>query len=177
MKIIGISGKAQHGKDTFGGYLKEKLEKEKYKVQKIGVADALKDMAYDDYGWNGKKDNNGRVLLQVLGQLIKQIYGKDYWVKKTIEKFEDDTDFVIITDVRYLIEFSCLEKVRGCFIPLKVTRYKNGKEFDNELTEAQANHSSEVEWLRYKDFEFVLDIEDGFENYKSCAYAIAGEIL
>ena len=42
MKIIAISGKAQHGKDTTAGFLKSTLEADGYKVQVAHYADLLK---------------------------------------------------------------------------------------------------------------------------------------
>lgn len=42
VKIIAISGKAQHGKDTTAGFLKSALEADGYKVQVAHYADLLK---------------------------------------------------------------------------------------------------------------------------------------
>ena len=42
MKIIAISGKAQHGKDTTAEFLKSELETHGYKVQIAHYADLLK---------------------------------------------------------------------------------------------------------------------------------------
>lgn len=46
MKIIAISGKAQHGKDTTAGFLKSTLEADGYKVQVAHYADLLKYILY-----------------------------------------------------------------------------------------------------------------------------------
>ena len=60
MKIIAISGKAQHGKDTTAGFLKSTLEADGYKVQVAHYADLLKYICKQFFGWNGQKDDAGR---------------------------------------------------------------------------------------------------------------------
>ena len=72
--IITFSGKAQHGKDASLEILKHHLEENGKTVMAIGYADYLKEMAAANFGWDGKKDERGRSLLQNVGEAYR---GKD----------------------------------------------------------------------------------------------------
>ena len=67
MKIITISGKAQHGKDTTAEMLKKKLEELQYKVLIIHYADYVKYVCRQYFNWDGNKDEKGRTILQQVG--------------------------------------------------------------------------------------------------------------
>ena len=62
-KIVVIGGNANHGKDTFGKYLKEQLEQSSNKVLIMHFADYLKYICKQYFQWNGEKDIEGRTLL------------------------------------------------------------------------------------------------------------------
>lgn len=65
MKIICISGHAQHGKDTFAKMLEEELELRNQKVLVTHYADLVKYICKQFFGWDGQKDEAGRHLLPV----------------------------------------------------------------------------------------------------------------
>lgn len=67
MKIIMISGKMRHGKDTCAQFIKEELERANKHVLVIHYADYLKFVLKQYFGWNGEKDEEGRKLLQTVG--------------------------------------------------------------------------------------------------------------
>ncbi len=129
MCIIGVSGKARSGKNTFADMLAEELHKQ------IGVAyvmmayaDVLKKMAQNelDLSWDQlwgeskeaedkryiKKVNTdsdgewltywtGREIMQSLGEFYRAIDGL-FWVKKLFRTIDEkEYQSVIITDVRY----------------------------------------------------------------------------
>ena len=58
MKVCCISAKAQHGKDTAAGLLKEHLESVGQKVLITHYADLVKFVCTNYFGWDGKKDEN-----------------------------------------------------------------------------------------------------------------------
>ena len=66
-KIICISGKAQHGKDTTATILSAALEDRGNKVLTFHYADLLKYLCRQYFNWNGEKDEAGRTLLQHVG--------------------------------------------------------------------------------------------------------------
>ena len=83
--VVLISGKAGAGKSTFAEYLEQDAVKEGLSCVRTAFADALKDIAYDNFGWNGKKDEKGRRLLQNLGDAGRS-YNTDLWVNKVKDK-------------------------------------------------------------------------------------------
>lgn len=147
MKIILISGKAQHGKDTTATYLRDQLVIEGYPEKRILIthyADLLKWVATNYFDWDGKKDTAGRSLLQTIGQNVRE-YMPDYWCNAlwhVIKAFEREWDYIIVPDVRYPneiavpISFFGADKVRHW----RVIR----PDFDNGLTPEQKAHESET---------------------------------
>ena len=59
MKVVCISGKAQHGKDTMASMIKECLEDYGKHVVIVHYADLLKYICRTFFGWDGNKDENG----------------------------------------------------------------------------------------------------------------------
>lgn len=56
MKIVCISGKAQHGKDTTAKLLEEILEAQGNRVLIAHYGDLVKYVCKTFFGWDGKKD-------------------------------------------------------------------------------------------------------------------------
>lgn len=152
-KVILVSGKAQHGKDTIASYLKEIMESEGKRVFIIHYADQLKLMARQVYDWNGEKDKYGRTLLQVTGDTVRA-KNPLYFVEKVIEVidiFKNDFDYVIVPDTRFPNEITDISKVfPTCSIRIN-------RDFINPLmTEEQRNHPSET---ALDDYGFDLTVE------------------
>lgn len=154
-----ISGKAGSGKDTFGRWLELKLLEEGYTTQTLAYADEIKKVA-KKFGWNGKKDYNGRVLLQFIGsEWGRRMINKYYWITKLECKIDRKKDFIIITDVRYLNEITYWEE-QG--YKTKVYRIKRDVDNPKEIDE----HPSEQEFYLYDDVTVIDnngDLEDIFE--------------
>ncbi len=143
MKIINISGKAQHGKDTCALILKEKLEIKNKKVLIAHYADLLKYEAKTFFNWDGIKDEQGRQLLQYMGTDVIREKNPDYWVgfiKEFIGMFQDDWDYVIIPDCRFKNEVILWEQDGWDNVSVRVIR----DNFISNLTPEQLNHPSET---------------------------------
>lgn len=154
MKVICISAKARHGKDTVAELLKESLEKKGNKVLITHFADLLKYICKTFFGWNGEKDEKGRTLLQYIGTDVVGKKRPSYWVDFLVDflkLFENEWDFVLIPDCRYPIEISKMKEVFDTIL-LRVER----PYFDNGLTEAQKTHPSEVDMDNY-DFDYIIE--------------------
>ena len=101
-KIILISGKAQHGKDTFAQMLKEELEQQDQKVCIVHYAKYLKSILRDYYGWDGvNKDEYWRKMLQYIGtdKIRCHMNNPFFHVNRVMEDIyitADDFDFYII---------------------------------------------------------------------------------
>jgi len=128
--IIGISGKARSGKDTFAKMLARVLQKKTGKTYVLmAYANELKnkiqkdfDMSYEQlwgdekevydqrYLKPGKWSNNPKVcwtpreVMQAYGQFFREI-DYDFWVKYLFRVIEEKNyDNVIITDARHINE-------------------------------------------------------------------------
>lgn len=142
MKVILISGRAQNGKDSSAFIMKELLEKSGKKVLIIHYADNLKMFAKNYLGWSGRKDQQGRELLQYYGTNVIRKNYEDTWVDMEVALFKGIRtlyDYIIIPDVRFPNEIYKMSDNFDC-VTVRVIR----PNFDNGLTEEQKNHQSET---------------------------------
>lgn len=143
MKVICISGHAQHGKDTVAKIMKEMLQDNGYRVLITHYADLVKFICRNFFGWDGNKDENGRHLLQFVGTDVVRKQNPDYWVDFIADMltfFGDKWDYVLIPDTRFPNEIEKLRKDGFSVEHVHVSR----PNFDNHLTEEQKNHPSET---------------------------------
>lgn len=152
--VVLISGKAGAGKSTFAKYLEQDAIIEGLSCVRTAFADALKDIAYDNFGWDGKKDEKGRRLLQNLGD-VGRSYNTDLWVNKVKDKILEhiplkDTALYIIDDCRYLNEISFVDKTEGIgCVKIHIIRPDN----PHALTGERAAHSSENGLNKYTEYD------------------------
>ena len=126
MKVVCISGKAQHGKDTTASLIKECLEERGERVLVAHYADLLKYICRTFFGWDGNKDEKA----------------PDYWVDFLagfLEIFDNEWDWVLIPDTRFPNEVD-LMKDKFDATHIRVVR----PNFVSPLTTEQQNHPSEV---------------------------------
>lgn len=143
MKVICISGKAQNGKDTTAGFLKEALENKGNRVLVAHFGDLLKYICKTFFGWDGQKDEAGRTLLQYVGtdKIRKEV--PDFWVDfivSILKIFNDEWDFVLIPDCRFPNEYEVFKK---CGFDVQLWRIVRNN-FESPLTEEQQRHISET---------------------------------
>lgn len=161
MKILNVAGQAQHGKTSVANIIKEKLENEGKRVLIINYADTLKFYCREYFGWNGKKDEEGRSILQKVGTDVVRQRDPDFWVKcvaNFLSVFGKDFDLIIIPDCRFVNECEYFKDYYGV-MNIRVERL----DFDNGLTEQQKNHPSETS-LRTYCFDYYLESISGLEN-------------
>lgn len=160
-QVIGLSGKARHGKDTVASYIASNVQG--YAVRKACFADGVKEVARHQ-GWNGEKDDAGRTLLQKIGQ-GKRAEDELYWVKRCWDKIRLDSspDVVwVIPDVRYRNEAQFVQAHGG--VVWRINRVTpDGSPFDNGLTAEQRLHGSEVDLDDYDSWDAVI-INDTIDN-------------
>lgn len=143
MRIIPISGKAQHGKDTVGSFLKEELEAKGKRVVITHYGDLLKYVCEKFFEWDGKKDEKGRTLLQYIGTNIVRNNNPRFWTDFLInvaKLFEGTWDYMIIPDTRFPNEVTCWYGADFKVKHIHVIR----DNFESNLTEEQKNHISET---------------------------------
>lgn len=143
MKIITISGRAQNGKDTVAGFLSDQLTELGKRVLIAHYADLVKYVCRTFFGWDGRKDECGRTLLQYVGTDIVRKNNPDYWVcflLDMLDFFGDNWDFVIIPDTRFPNEIEMLRRDGYEVDHLRIIR----SGFNSSLTEEQKHHASET---------------------------------
>lgn len=143
MKVVCISGKAQHGKDTTAGMMKTVLESMGHTVLIAHYGDLVKYVCRTFFGWNGEKDAYGRSLLQKVGTDIVREQRPNFWVdfiKDLLSMFPNEWDFVLIPDSRFPNETDGLKQAGFNVIHLRVRR----ENFESPLTTEQQNHPSET---------------------------------
>lgn len=175
--VIPIIGKARNGKDTFAQYLKEKLEEKGKKVLVVRYADYLKFVLEKYYGWNGKKDEEGRTLLQHIGTDVCRKNNPDMWVNVVVELVKglgDSIEYVLIPDARFENEIDCWYKEEFEVVSVRVVRLnEDGSEFDNGLTKEQKEHPSETSLDDYNPY-YIVEARN-LEELQESAEAILEE--
>ena len=143
MKIIAISGHAGSGKDTIASILAKKIEGRGESAMVTHYADVLKYICRTYLGWDGKKDTEGRSLLQYVGTDICRKKDINFFVNFMVSIlgfFEDMWDYAILSDVRFQNEIDGLTSAGFDVFHLRVSR----PGFDNSLTSGQKEHPSET---------------------------------
>jgi len=160
--IILISGKAESGKDLAATLLKIELQKQGKRVLIMAYANQLKFICKKYFGWDGEKDIKGRTLLQYIGTEKVRSKNKNFWVDSVIEfvkVFEDDFDYVLIPDCRFIQEIERWKETDFDYISLRIERLN----YENNLTPEQRSHSSETS---LDDFEFDYYIKSETKKQK-----------
>lgn len=160
MKVILISGKAQHGKDTFADFFRMVAERNSKKCLTIRYGDMLKFVAKQYYDWNGEKDLVGRTLLQTLGTDIVRKNNENAWVNCVMEivvGLKTEFDYVLIPDARFENEIENWKDINIPTISVRVNRYDSNLEpFDNKLSKEQREHPSEISLDNYDKFDYIV---------------------
>ena len=163
MKVLCISAKAQHGKDTAAGLIKEYLESFGKRVLITHYADLVKFVCKNYFNWDGQKDEKGRTLLQYVGTDVISSQQPSYWVDFVIsilKFFENDWDYVLIPDCRYPIEATRMAENFDTSV-LRVER----PNFESGLTQKQKQHVSETSMDNYF-FDAIIYNDSTLETFK-----------
>lgn len=176
-----ISGKSGSGKDMMAQFMKEELAKHNQKALIIHYADAVKWFCRDFLDWDGKKDEVGRTLLQMVGTDIVRARHPNFWVGIVvglIQAFEPykDFDVAIVPDARFENEVNIsLENLKNC-VSVRIERTTNGEPWVNPtLTEDQRNHPSETS-LDCFAFDYVVHNDEGLDMLRESAHAILADL-
>ncbi|UCV26715.1 deoxynucleotide monophosphate kinase family protein [Ferribacterium limneticum] len=128
--LIGITGKALSGKDTFAEILFRN-----YNFLPMAFAVPLKQAAAAAYGIDlahfhsqeGKKQyhevwkETNRVLLQDFGELMCERYGAGFWIRRWLIDYAgfSNTDDVVVSDVRKDVEAETIRDLGGLIVHLE----------------------------------------------------------
>jgi hypothetical protein len=164
MILIGWGNKARQGKDTAAQAVIDYYANQRallsahelkggLNVQRVGFADALYEIARNEYGMTEKD----APLLQRIGQ-ERRAEDPDYWIKRAFVKFKPSTHVGLITDVRYVNEAQAI-KAKGGYL-VNVTRKVEGANYI--AGDRPADHPSEIDLDGYP-FDFYLVNSDGHQ--------------
>jgi len=175
MKIICISGKAQHGKDTTAAFMRNCMERNGKCVLITHYGDLVKYVCEKFFAWDGEKDERGRALLQIVGTDVVRAQSPDYWVNfvaSILSFFHDEWDYVLIPDARFPNEIEVLSQFDLDVLHLRVVRAP----FESPLTPRQQNHISETALDNYRPDEYIYNFH-GLEELKKTAEEAAEKIM
>lgn len=158
MKIVCISGKAQNGKDTTATILSEILEAQGNRVLIAHFGDLVKYVCRTFFGWDGKKDEKGRTILQYVGTDKIRAVSPDYWanfIVSILDIFRDEWDYVLLPDCRFPNEYEIFKTYNMDAVLVRIVR----SNFESPLTPEQQKHLSEVALDNYP-YDAVI-VNDG----------------
>ena len=139
--VFGCSGDIGAGKDTVAKLMLP------WGFRVMSFAEPMKHIALQ-MGWDGKKDDRGRKLLQLLGTEVGRVYDLNTWINKMAERIESEYEAgmrrFVIPDCRFENEMTWVVKKLGGKL-----LYVRNKTAEAAATKAEATkHSSEQEWKR-----------------------------
>lgn len=143
MKVVCISGKAEHGKDTLAGMMKEVLEQKGERVLITHYGDLVKYVARTFFSWDGLKNEEGRTLLQYIGTDKVRQKNVNFWVEfiaEILDIFSDRWDVVLIPDCRFANEIDVLLNNGFSVTSVRINRENHV----SALTPDQLSHASET---------------------------------
>jgi len=171
-KIIMVSGLKRSGKDYISNIIKNELTKKGYTVDIFAFAKPIKDIitktlniSLDELDLyknekspisiNGTICTDMRKVLQDFGEVMKDTFGKDVWVKAMLNNINNSkADIIIISDFRFLIEYESLKSLDHNITTINVL------DFNLKLDDA---HPSERELID-NDFKYDICLDNTAKN-------------
>ena len=164
MKVIIINGTARAGKDTVVEFAQELL-KETHIVTNISTIDPIK-KAMEILGWDGKKDDEDRLIMAKLKQLaIESFDGPFKYIKDTVKTGENCVNFIHcrepeeITKIKnYYGKINCITLLvnrKGIHIPI------NGADdvVENYVYDYIIDNSGSISKLKKRVSDFLFHFE------------------
>lgn len=164
--VILLSGKAEAGKTLAANIIKEEIETLGKTALIMSFAGYLKFICKSYYKWDGKKNEEGRSLLQRLGTDVVRKKNPDFWAKTVfdfIATFDGEFDYFILDDTRFENEIDIFQEYDPfCYTSIRIVRLDH----ENSLSIEQRNHPSETS-LDNRDVDLVIYSESGKDNLKN----------
>lgn len=157
MKIYLLAGKAGCGKDLMGRYMKRQYDFAGHNACILHITTPLYEYAKNYFSWNGNMTNKPREFLQEMGiEVIQKKLGKkDFLINRLCEDIDilkNFFDVFIIADGRLLYEF---EELKRRFPNIKIIHIIR-ENYDNQLSEEEKQHVTEIEMEEYKDYDYIV---------------------
>lgn len=181
--IIGVSGKAQTGKDTFAKKCGDELMEKGYTVSFFSFAYRLKqavmlifNLSWDDVNTDKGKEKilphfnniNVREVLQKFGTEVGRSIYKDIWVWNTMNDIElVEANVAFITDMRFPNEYQAVKDAGGLVVRTQRDNYSIS---ENE-------HSSETSLDNIQDWNFTSIANNLEEVYSNALFFTNSHII
>lgn len=153
MRLFIIGGKANVGKNTLAKYIKEYYDEKDEKSIITEYSKYVKLMAEEMIDWKGKK--KPRAFLQNLGEEYRKAVNPTVFVERMKEDiliYQKYYQNIIICDARLIPEITLMKtKYNKCYTIHLLSNKKNN------LTESEANHITETEFDKYKNFDYEIN--------------------
>ena len=125
VKVIGIWGLQGVGKTALANAIAAKCEGSEV----LPLAEPLKRLAKEYFGWDGVKDARGRALLQHLGTDTGRAFDPEIWVRKWEQAAGAalfmGVKLILVDDVRFPNEVEAIRKMGGVIVKLVSTERGN----------------------------------------------------
>ena len=182
--IVGISGKAESGKNSFAE-LARKTEHNLIAFD-FAFANEVKRLALE-LGWDVWKDEKGRAGLIWLGEGAREHFNKDIWIKKLQQNMREiikqssciiNKDYAVffVTDMRYENEAEALWKmskeVGAEYYSVRIERPGH----ENKLTKEQRENPSETSLDNYA-FDYVIVNDGTYDDFKRKVRQVMDDIV
>ena len=158
---VALGHQARVGKDEFIDYMKKLLGPDA-KIYIIRLAEPVYDISKNIQQILGKPIEKNPVLLQFIGEGLRNIYTKDVWIDLACSKIEEimrnePTSHIFIPDMRYPNEMTELKRLG--FTTVKIIR-------ENRPIDRDPNHISETA-LSSAKFDHIINNNQNLEQYHS----------
>ena len=138
--IIGLTGKMRSGKSTFGLLLADELQ-----GQIASFAAPIKEIAHSiTHPLSGARHADKEIirpLYQAIGETMKGLYGRSYWLtifeQRHARAIDSEDDYIIIDDVRFPFEARWIQKLGGKVI--KIMRPGMDEQADGHVSETMVD--------------------------------------
>lgn len=178
-KIILISGKSGHGKDTLAFEMEKYFKNNHYNVAIAHYSSYIKNIMREFYKWNGVKDEWARNKLQWIGtdRIRNELNCPDYHVNRLCEDIQivqNDFDYILIPDLRFPNEIERMVDSFGDDTIVLIRVKREG--YESMLSKKAQNHESETALDDYATWDYV-SIANNMEGVEKNAKEICSEIL
>jgi hypothetical protein len=170
VRLIGISGKIGSGKTTLANYLMEHypgMTRRSFADKLREVLSLLTNVASNETRSVEQKgrilpewDKTIGVMLQDIGEGLRQYLHKDTWVLSLFSNYDQSRDYWIIDDMRHINEANIIKKHGGVLI-----RLEGDPSGVRAASTRDLNHISETALDDYHGFDVIIQTDQFIDRH------------
>lgn len=149
-----VTGRPNHGKDTTATEIADILYEEDNITSQIIELSWPIQSYLEEVGWDGEKDINGRLALQLAARVGEEEYGKHYWISEALGRYArpSEHDLLIVTGLWSWEHRDLFATVSSNLEILKVKRFQ-----DDTLSELYDDGSAKITANPYNVPDTICD--------------------